>query len=26
VADLALNPGDSVAFVFADNGNVKFPE
>ena len=26
VADLALNPGDSLAFVFADNGNVKFPE
>jgi hypothetical protein len=26
VAELALNVGDSVAFVFADNGNVKFPE
>ena len=26
VADLKLNHGDSVAFVFADNGNVKFPE
>lgn len=26
VADLALNAGDSVAFVFADNGNVQFPE
>jgi len=26
VAELALNPGDSLAFVFADNGNVKFPE
>ena len=26
VAELALKPGDSLAFVFADNGNVKFPE
>ena len=26
VAELALNVGDSVAFVFADNGNLKFPE
>ena len=26
VADLALKPGDSLAFVFTDNGNVKFPE
>jgi len=26
VAEFALKPGDSLAFVFADNGNVKFPE
>jgi hypothetical protein len=26
VAELVLKPGDSLAFVFADNGNVKFPE
>ena len=26
VADLMVKPGDSLAFVFADNGNVKFPK
>lgn len=26
VAELSLKPGDSLAFVFADNGKVKFPE
>ncbi len=25
VNELALNPGDSLALVFADNGNIKFP-
>jgi hypothetical protein len=26
VAELALNSGDSLAFVFTDNGNVKYPK
>lgn len=26
VADLVLSPGDSLALVFASNGNVKFPD
>ncbi len=25
VNELSLNPGDSLALVFADNGNIKFP-